>query len=235
MAIWDIVTKPLRGLGRLARGKFKEGFADIGGAARAAAPILGMTGIGLPAAALIGAGGGVLEAGASGEDLGGVLESGVKGAAGGAAGHGARGLLGIGRVAAGTAPAAAIPAGMPADVAAEAALNPELAAGMGMPAAPAATAAPSAAASTGAAWGKPAAPAPRGIGRQILAWAKENPELAVGVLGTAANVYGQQQMGEAQDRMLDLQERRMRPRRPYDEWAADRERMRGQYGYGGGG
>ena len=37
MAIWDAVTKPVRGIGRLLRGKFREGFDDLGEGAKAAA------------------------------------------------------------------------------------------------------------------------------------------------------------------------------------------------------
>ena len=54
-SIGNAITRPIRGLGRIARGKFREGFGDIGAGAKAAAPILGASGVGLPLAAGIGA------------------------------------------------------------------------------------------------------------------------------------------------------------------------------------
>ena len=83
-----------------------------------------------------------------------------------------------------------------------------------------------------------------GLGR----WASANPELAVGGLSTAANLYGGYQTGAAMDRELALREEQMRrelaiqeqdaARRnrrgsiPYDQWEAERNRLRGTYGYG---
>ena len=75
--------------------------------------------------------------------------------------------------------------------------------------------------------------APRGIGRQILQFAKQYPEVALGVLSTAASAYGAEEEGRARDRLIALQEQRMQPRQPYDQWAAERDRLRGTYGYGG--
>ena len=149
----------------------------------------------------------------------------VTGAAGGLAGHYARGPLGIGRVAAGAPtavateaiPTAAATAGMPADVAAESVLSPAWTA----PAA-SAGAAPGGAALTSL---KPGGVGARNIGRQILDFARKRPEIALGVLSTAADMYQGEQEGEAQDRLIALQEQRMRPRMPYDEW--ERNRMRG--------
>lgn len=64
MAIWDVITKPVRGVGRLLRGKFREGLGDIGSAAKTAAPLLhAIPGVGTGLAMGIGAAGGALEAG----------------------------------------------------------------------------------------------------------------------------------------------------------------------------
>ena len=93
MAIWDAITKPIRGLGRILRGKFKQGLGDIGSGAKSAAPLLALTGVGAPLALAIGAAGGALEGGTTG---GGGIGNVLKGAAGGAArtglALGARGL-----------------------------------------------------------------------------------------------------------------------------------------------
>ena len=93
------------------------------------------------------------------------------------------------------------------------------------------------------------APAPsRGLFAGLGRWASANPELAVGGLSTAANLYGGYQTGAAMDRELALREEQMRrelaiqeqdaARRnrrgsiPYDQWEAERNRLRGTYGYG---
>jgi len=79
-------------------------------------------------------------------------------------------------------------------------------------------------------------PALRGVGRQLLEFAQKKPEIALGVLQTAANLYSGEQEGEMMDRLFRLREEesraRRRPRQAYDEWAAERERLRSQYGYG---
>jgi len=63
MALFDFLTRPLRGVGRLLRGKFREGIGDIGAGAKSLAPVLGLSGVGLPLAAIIGGAGGLAEAG----------------------------------------------------------------------------------------------------------------------------------------------------------------------------
>jgi len=241
MALFDFISRPLRGIGRLLRGKFREGIGDIGAGAKSLAPVLGLSGVGLPLAAIIGGAGGLAEAGtAPGAKFGDVLESAAGGAAGGAAGAGARSLLGIGRVA-GAATAAA-PAGAAAPAAATS--IPGGAMGFGIPSAtiplPAAAAAPSVGLTSigSTALKQP----PRGIGRQILQFAKDNPEIAFGVLQGAANAYSGEQVGAAMDREVALREEIARRnvgrgglgvRQGYDQWAAERDRLRGQYGYGG--
>lgn len=88
MAIWDPITRPIRGIGRLLRGKFKQGLGDIGAGAKGLAPLLALTGVGAPLgigaklALAIGAGGGALEGATTG---GGGIGNALKGAAGGAA------------------------------------------------------------------------------------------------------------------------------------------------------
>ena len=79
----NAVSRPVRGLGRIARGNVRQGLGDIGAGARAAAPVVAMVpGVGTLAAAGMGAAGGALErAGQSGANFGSVLG----GAAGGAA------------------------------------------------------------------------------------------------------------------------------------------------------
>ena len=252
MALLDFITKPLRGIGRMVGGvldlnpkRFGRGLADVGSTAKSLAPALGLTGVGLPLAAIIGGAGGLAEA-ASPEyrgDVGDVVGGMASGAAGGAAGALARGPLGIGRAAAGAAPAAATAAP------AAATSIPGGAMGFGIPSAtvplpaPAATALAPTAAGTGATSMLSTSlkgPAPRGIGRQILAWAQKNPEIAIGVLQTGAQLYSSEQEGEARDRELALREEQARRnvragglgvRQPYEEW----NRLRGRYGYGGGG
>lgn len=86
MAIWDVITKPVRGIGRLLRGKFRQGLGDIGSGTKSLAPILAATGVGAPLALGIGAAGGALEGATTG---GGGLKNLLKGAAGGAARTGA--------------------------------------------------------------------------------------------------------------------------------------------------
>lgn len=92
--------RPVRGVGRLLRGKGDEGMADIGHGIKTVAPVaLGATGFGIPAAMAAGAAGGALEKGGETNWSG---KSMVGGAAGGAltgaVGHGAGK---VGRAAAG--------------------------------------------------------------------------------------------------------------------------------------
>lgn len=64
MGFFDAITRPIRGIGRILRGKFREGLGDIGHGAKAVAPVLAATtGIGALPAFLMGAGGGALEEG----------------------------------------------------------------------------------------------------------------------------------------------------------------------------
>lgn len=95
-AIGRAITKPFRGVGRILRGKFREGLSDIGGAAETLAPALALTGVGAPLAIGIGAGGSALEEAAKGGNVGDIL----KGAAGGGAKTGlayiGKGLVGKG-------------------------------------------------------------------------------------------------------------------------------------------
>lgn len=89
----DIVRKPLRGIGRIARGKFREGLSDIGAGAKAAAPALALTGVGAPLALGIGAGGGALEgATKKGAGFGDVIGGAARGAAGAGTGLALRGI-----------------------------------------------------------------------------------------------------------------------------------------------
>jgi hypothetical protein len=195
-AIGKAISRPVRGIGRIARGKFKEGLGDIGSGAKAAAPFLAATtGIGALPAIAMGAGGGALEAGMSDQGVGGIL----KGAAGGAASAGTGAALrGIGGRLLGGAPDAAAPA---------------------MEGAKAMGGAKSALASVGS---KAAAPAMEGaarggIGSRLLGaakgvgnWAGNNPEVAASVAGTGANAYGAYQEGAAADRIADLREEETR-------------------------
>jgi hypothetical protein len=88
----------------------------------------------------------------------------------------------------------------------------------------------------------------RGIGYRILdtvlgTEAKPSSRVWPQLLGTAADVYGNIQTGRAIDRRTALDEDIARHnvragglnvRQPYDEWAAERDRLRQQYGYGRG-
>lgn len=76
------ISKPFRGIGRIARGKFKQGLGDIGGGIKDLAPGLAfIPGVGSLAALGIGAAGGALSRGA---DKGFNLRNIVQGGAGGA-------------------------------------------------------------------------------------------------------------------------------------------------------
>ncbi len=60
--------------------------------------------------------------------------------------------------------------------------------------------------------GQAATPPPQGgggIGTRVWNWVKDNPELATAMLGTAANVYGAYQSGQAMDRQADIAEDRL--------------------------
>lgn len=185
-SIVDIVRKPIRGIGRIARGKFREGLSDIGAGAKAAAPALALTGVGAPLALGIGAGGGALEgATKKGAGFGDV----IGGAAGGAAGAGTGlALRGIGSRLLGGAGEAIDPFARAASGAGNAA----------------SVAAPAAAAGAGAGGG--VGGALRGIGSFV----KDNPEVATQIAGTAANAYGAHQEGEALDRLARLREEEQR-------------------------
>lgn len=56
----------------------------------------------------------------------------------------------------------------------------------------------------------------------------KNPDFALDIVGTGADIYGAAQTGRAQDRYLDLQEReqeaRLRPRQPFRQWQAGQGR-----------
>src|SRR5690606_27016684 len=94
----DTISRPFRGIGRIVRGKLREGLEDIGHGAKNIAPVvLGATGVGFPAALAVGAAGGALERGVrKGADFGDMLSGAVGGAASGALGHtGGRVLRGI--------------------------------------------------------------------------------------------------------------------------------------------
>ena len=249
MALLDFVTRVPRGIGRLLRGKFREGLGDIGAGAKGFAPILGLTGVGMPLAAAIGAVGGLAERGtAPGAELGDVLASGLTGAAGGAAGAAARGPLGIGRAAGTVAEGSgAIAPNLPV-LTPPVGIMPSAAAAAPSAVAPAlpslaASAAPSAIGSAATPLVETGlkGPTPRGIGR-LLSWIEAHPNVAVGAGQALSGIYGAERLGRAQDREAALEEERLRHqtsrgglavRRPYDEWAAERERLRQRYGYGG--
>src|SRR3990167_9900753 len=110
MAIWDIVTRPVRGVGRILRGKVKQGLGDIGSAAQRAAPLLALTGVGAPLAIGIGAAGGALERGARrGFNIENIARGGVTGGGRAAATQALKGVAG--RL--GGAPGAPATAGAP--------------------------------------------------------------------------------------------------------------------------
>jgi hypothetical protein len=111
------IWRPVRGVGRLLRGKFDEGMADIGHGARTVAPvIMGATGVGLPAAMGVAAAGGAVERGAesnwSGDEM---LEGAAGGAVSGAGGYGAGkfGRAAVGKLLGGQPAASAAAAGTP--------------------------------------------------------------------------------------------------------------------------
>lgn len=189
MSLWSAVKaavyKPVRGIGRIARGHVREGLRDIGQGVKTAAPAIAfIPGVGLPAAAAIGAAGGVLGA-KKHAGVGDFVRGGLQGAAAGAAGEG---LQGIGKMAMGAR--GLIGAG-------------EGAVDLANPAATYARNLPNV-------MGK----AP-GIGSRILGGVKDfgkwaGPEVIGDIVGTGAQMYGAQQMGQAEDRMaaLDEEERR---------------------------
>lgn len=178
MAIWDAITRPIRGVGRLLRGKFKEGIGDIGAGVKGlAAPALAATGVGLPAAALIGAGGGAAEAWGGGGDASDVL----KGAAGGVARAGAGSLAG--KYLGGGAPS------QPSLMSGERALAP-LSSGSAV--------APPSLASRAMTAGKSVLDA----GKGVASWAEAHPTLA----GAGVTALGEYQQGAADDKMAKLEE-----------------------------
>lgn len=101
MAIWDMVTKPIRGVSRALRaavGKgpgFRAAIQDIGSGAQAAAPLLALTGVGAPLAIGIGAAGGALERGARrGFNIENIARGGVTGGGRAAAAQALKGVAG---------------------------------------------------------------------------------------------------------------------------------------------
>lgn len=102
------VSRPVRGLGRIARGKFREGFADIAHGAKRGAQAAALVGTGgMAAPALLAAGAGGLERGLEhGFNVGNVAGGAARGAAGA---YTARGVGNIGRMALGGGGAASMP------------------------------------------------------------------------------------------------------------------------------
>lgn len=216
---FDWTYKPVRGIGRLLRGKFKEGLNDIGDAASDVAPAVAwVPGVGPIAAGALGAGGRFLEE-ATDNDKGinalGVLGSGAAGYGSGKLAGQVGGLSGIGKFlglgGGGAAPAAAAPA-IPAGATGApgaAGLANSVSTGGGLAPAPtigrvaASSAAPTAAASPG--------------GLDTLT----KLGLASQGAGAAANVYGAHQQGKAEDRRARMEEGEIarRARREEEELA----------------
>ncbi len=178
-AIGSAISRPVRGLGRIARGKFRQGLGDIGAGVKTAAPLLAATtGIGAPLAIGLGVGGGAAKSFGEGGDFGDVL----KGAAGGGL---AAGAAGIGRRLSGGANALrGGTAGIDAPIAGFGGLGAE--------------GAREVAGGIGSGIGGRLA----GIGRGVASFARENPVVASNLAGTAANVYGAREEGRAMDEEL---------------------------------
>ncbi len=232
MAFLDFLTRPVRGIGRILRGHVRRGLGDLA----AGAPLVAaLPGIGLPAALAIGAaGGGVERATQPGANIGDIAGGAARGAVAGGVAHGAGNFVrGIGsRI----APTAAVggwdpTTGLPLEDA------------VGNVTAPVT----GAVARGGNALAEGASTIGRGaraIGRRVLELpgealraAKSDPKLALGLLSTGADIYGGYQEGRALDREMALREaefnRRSTPRMPFDQWDAERRRLRGTYSYGG--
>ena len=183
--MFGFITKPIRGIGRLARGKFKEGLGDIGAGAKGLAPILAMTGVGALPAMALGAAGGMFQGIGEGKGIGGA----AKGAAGGAA------MAGVGALGAKFAKAG------------QAVGNPFAAS---TAAAGAKTAVPAQVASLATEGGRGALSKIGSAGAGVGRWATKRPDLALQAVGTAADAYGSHQQGKAYDRQADIAEENMR-------------------------
>lgn len=215
----DIVSRPVRGIGRIVRGKFREGIADIAHGAKYAAAFV--PGVGPGMAAAIGAGAGALERGAErGFNVRNMAQGAVGGAAAGLAGEGVQGLgraglsavRGIGsRVAGNAAPSAMTAAGsVPTAPPALSVGSPSSGLRLGMQSMPGvarsvsaglpSVTSPVASVATSAA-GTGAGQGLGGIGKMYLA--------SQG-LGAAAQAYGAQQMGKAEDRRAGMEEEGVR-------------------------
>ena len=198
-SLLSIPQKAVRGIGRVARGKFKEGLGDIGSAAKGAAPLLALTGVGAPLALGIGAGGGALQ-GATDDGFGGAL----RGAAGGAANTGlALAARGIGSKILGGGVDAASAAGTPGVSAPVSGFG-----GLGEGAANTAMRSATQSVAGGATDAVPEAA--RGIGSRVLGFAKENPLVASEVVKGGLGAYGASQQGAALDREAALREEETR-------------------------
>lgn len=57
----------------------------------------------------------------------------------------------------------------------------------------------------------------KGLGGRLVNWAGKNPELALGIAGTAAEVYGAHKQGKREDREFEMMEEEVRRRREEDE------------------
>lgn len=192
-SIGSAISKPFRGIGRIVRGKFKEGLGDLADTAETFAPALALTGLGAPAAIGIGAGAGALS---SLNDDRSVLQ----GALGGGAKTGAAyALKGIGSKLGGGGGAGTATAGAPV-----------------APGSMVQTVAPitkTVTESAGRGLGSRLGGALSGVGSYL----QENPEVAI----AAGEGLGGIAQGRADSRLMDLREAEFERQNDPRQWARD--------------
>jgi hypothetical protein len=179
----NAVSKPVRGIGRIARGKFREGMGDIGEGLEAAGPALhAIPGVGTAAAIGLQAGGAAMNRmGQEGANFGSVAGSAGRGAAQG--GASALGGAAIGKIAGGAGGAAAEGIGDELAGSAVDGIGDEL-----------------------------AGEAAQGLGSRFGGWVSENPELAGDIAGTGLEAYGAHKDDKARQRAWELEEEERRQR-----------------------
>lgn len=213
------ISRPVRGVGRMLRGNFREGLGDIAHGAKYAAGFI--PGVGPLAAAGIGAAAGALERGAEqGFNAGNIIRGGAGGAVAGLTGEAAQGALrGVGGLvrggssAASSLPSASVPSAGGSTAAVPGAAN----AGRGItmsalkPLAGAPSTVSSAATVGAGALSKVPKPPPSAL-KGVGSFLAKNPEVATAGMSAGANMMAANQMGQAEDRRLSLEEEQMRQR-----------------------
>ena len=209
-SIWRAATGPLKAIGNVARGRFRQAIGNLGDTMKLGGAALGVTGVGAPLAMGVSALGGAAQEFGKGESIGGILKGAAGGASAGAAGAGVGSLLrggiagnlgkGIGNALRGGTPApaaAAVPGTSLANVGGEIAPRATGLAPIG-----ASGTAPSIGANVGGEIAKNVG----SEGGGLMNWIKGiNPTVATGAMSTAANMIGAQQQGKMMDRQFQFE------------------------------